>query len=198
MRRNCSVATTAAVLLLAVPLSAQTVVDPDNVRAKDVVTSPLEDVNLMKRPIPVVLEVAEQDPYSLDNIRTCKGLITAIDDLTLALGEDIDVAYDDRSSDEKMGNSAGNIAKSVISGFIPFRGLVREVTGANAQQRAWERAIFAGAVRRAFLKGVGLQRKCAYPARPATGEVVAALAAAREAKREAAEKTSGEAAAVSE
>ena len=42
-------------------------------------------------------------------------------------------------------------------------------------------ALYAGSVRRAFLKGVGQQRGCAYPARSATPEVIAALAAQREA-----------------
>jgi hypothetical protein len=158
------------------PALAQTAVDPANVRAEDVALSPLSDMNIVKKGIPVVLSSAISDPYSLDGIATCAGLTTAIVDLDVALGDDIDVATG-KTRGETMGNSAGAIAKSLIGSFIPFRGVIREVTGANAHQKAWDRALYAGSVRRAFLKGVGKQRGCAYPASPATPQVIAALRA---------------------
>ena len=164
---------------------AQTAVDPENVRAQDVVTSPLADINVKKRDVPLVLETALIKPYDLEGLKSCRGLSTAIADLDGALGDDIDVAYA-KSSDEKAGNSAGSVAKSVIGSFIPFRGIIREISGANANERAWQRALYAGAVRRAFLKGVGQQRGCAYPARSATAQVVASLNAQREATKVAA------------
>jgi hypothetical protein len=172
----------AACGLTAAPALAQTAVDPANVRAEDVVMSPLADVNLKKKEIPAVLKAALADPYDLSGIQSCLGFATAITDLDVALGDDIDVAHE-KTNDEKMGNSAGAIAKSVIGSFIPFRGVIRELSGANAQQRAWERAIYAGSVRRAFLKGIGQSKNCAYPARPATPEVVAMLTAERTGKK---------------
>jgi hypothetical protein len=191
-----------AVAVSAPPALAQTAVDPANVRAEDVVMSPLSDVNLKKKYVPTVLEAALANPYDLTGIKSCMGFATAIRDLDVALGDDIDVVQA-KSGDEKMGNSAGTIAKSVIGSFIPFRGVIRELSGANAQERAWERAIYAGSVRRAFLKGMGQSKGCAYPARSATPQVVAALAAQRlaeeapkKAKKQPDERTSGEPVAV--
>ena len=112
-------------------------------------------------------------------MQSCQGLSSAITGLDDALGDDIDVAYA-KSGQEKAGNSVGSVAKSVIGSFIPFRGIIREVSGANAQERDWQRALYAGSVRRAFLKGVGEQRGCGYPARSATAQVVSSISAARE------------------
>ena len=180
---------------LAAPAWAQTAADPDNVRAEDVAMSPLADVNLHKKDVPPVLEAALANPYDLAGLKTCAGFSSAIMDLDSALGDDIDVARA-KTDDEKMGNSAGAIAKSVIGSFIPFRGVIRELSGANAQQRAWDRALYAGSVRRAFLKGVGQSKGCAYPARPATPQVIALIDAQRalgkkDKKAEPAERTAG-------
>jgi hypothetical protein len=172
----------AACGISAAPALAQTAADPANVKAEDVVMSPLSDINLKKKDIPAVLKAALADPYDLTGIKSCLGFATAITDLDMALGDDIDVAHE-KSDEEKFGNGAGAIAKSVIGSFIPFRGVIRELSGANAQQRAWERAIYAGSVRRAFLKGMGQSNNCAYPARPATPEVVAMLTEQRTGKK---------------
>jgi hypothetical protein len=162
------------------PALAQTAADPENVKAEDVVMAPLADVNLKKKAVPPVLEAALADPYDLTEITSCLGFATAVRDLDVALGDDMDVAQA-KTEDEKMANSAGTIAKSVIGSFIPFRGVIRELSGANAHERAWQRAIYAGSVRRAFLKGMGQSKGCEYPARPATPEVLAKLAAERQA-----------------
>lgn len=167
-------------LTLTAPAFAQTAADPANVKAEDVVMSPLADVNLRKKDVPAVLEAALADPYDLTGIKSCEGYVTAIQSLDAALGDDIDVARE-KTDDEKMGNSAGAIAKSVIGSFIPFRGIIREISGANAQQKAWERALYAGSVRRAFLKGMGQSKGCAYPASPATPQILAMLDAQRDA-----------------
>ena len=167
-------------LALATPAVAQTAVDPENVKAEDVALSPLSDINLRKKDVPPVLEAALANPYDLAGIKTCAGFTTAIQDLDVALGDDIDVAQG-KTDEEKMGNGAGAIAKSVIGSFIPFRGVIRELSGANAQQRAWERAVYAGSVRRAFLKGVGESKGCAYPARSATPQIAALVHAQRNA-----------------
>ena len=181
--RHAIYVTACGCALFAAPAIAQTAVAPANVRAEDVAMSPLSDLNVRKKDVPVVLEIAMAKPYDLAGIKSCKGLTTAIMDLDVVLGDDIDVATGEKTTEETMGNSAGAIAKSVIGGFIPFRGVIRELSGANAQQRDWERALYAGATRRAFLKGMGEQRGCAWPARSATPAVLARLAAEREALR---------------
>lgn len=160
---------------------AQTVADPENVRAEDVAMSPLRDINVKKDDVPPVLEAALVEPYSTHGLGNCRQLSAEIGELDSVLGDDIDVAYA-KTGEENVGNSVGAIAKSLISSLVPFRGIIREISGANAHERTWQMALYAGSVRRAFLKGVGEQRGCAYPARSATPEVVTSLAAQRKAR----------------
>lgn len=139
------------------------------VSAADVVATPVTDLNLRKDEIPPLLLTAQEKPYDLTGLSRCAQIASAIGDLDAVLGEDIDVAQErDRRT------SAGRIAQSAIGSFIPFRGLIREISGANAQERKLQTAIYAGSVRRAFLKGIGQQRGCRYPARSATPAVIAA------------------------
>lgn len=139
-----------------------------DVGAKDVALTPLSDLNLKKGEIPPKLLDARDDPYSLSGLARCPQLAAEIGELDAILGEDIDVAQAKRGS-----ISPGRAAQEALGSFIPFRGLIREVSGANAQQRKIQAAILAGTARRAFLKGVGQQRGCRYPARSATPQIVA-------------------------
>lgn len=144
------------------PLSDQTVT------AGDVATTPLTDLNLKRDAIPPLLIAAQERPYDLAGLRRCTQIAAAIGDLDIALGEDIDVAQA-----RQQGVSVGQVAQSALGSFIPFRGVIRELSGANAQERKVESAVYAGSVRRAFLKGVGQTRGCRYPARSATAAVLA-------------------------
>lgn len=138
-------------------------VTDETVTAKDVAATPASDLNLVKEEIPPVLLKAQEDPYSTDGLRKCAHYAAAIGELDTALGPDVDVAG---GKDGKL--KPGQVAQSVVGSFIPFRGVIREVSGARKQQQAMEDAIVAGLMRRAFLKGMGLKLGCAYPARPAT------------------------------
>lgn len=135
--------------------------------AKDVAMTPITDLNLAKDEIPDVLLAAAADPYAADSIKTCKNIAAAIAELDAALGPDMDVADDDRDR-----ISWGKVATSAVGSFIPFRGILRELSGAADHKRDFQVAIYAGAVRRGFLKGLGQQKGCAYPARPAKARVV--------------------------
>jgi hypothetical protein len=61
-------------------------------------------------------------------------------------------------------NRAGKLAeaggKTVINSIIPFRSLVREVTGAAPADRRLNAALDAGYARRGFLRGVHANRGC--------------------------------------
>lgn len=169
---------------LALPLAAQTVVDERNVTAGDVATKPLQDMNITRDPVPPILVAAREDPYTLAGLRKCSALQAEVRRLDAVLGDDIDVAQE-KTRGEKRGNTVGNIAKSIVGSLIPFGGVIREVSGANNNERQWQFALYAGAARRAYLKGVGQQKGCTYPARPAGPRDVAALAAARAAAEQA-------------
>lgn len=139
-----------------------------DVGAKDVALTPLSDLNIKKGDIPEILLAAQEDPYDLTGLARCPQLAAEIGELNAVLGDDLDVAQVGR-----RGVSAGRAAQAAIGSFIPFRGLIREVSGANSQDRKIQAAIVAGSARRGFLKGVGQQRGCRYPARSATAAVIA-------------------------
>lgn len=144
-----------------------------DVSAGDVVTTPVTDLNLKKDEIPPLLTMAEMRPYDLTGLTSCSRLSAAVSDLDRLLGDDVDVAPARQGQ-----TSVGRVAQSAVGSLIPFRGLIREISGANAQERKLQAAVFAGGARRAFLKGVGQQRGCRYPARAATPAVLAARDAA--------------------
>jgi hypothetical protein len=133
--------------------------EPD---VKEVAKTPLRDLNIDGRDIPEVLQTAALDPYATDGMGQCDTLVTQIAALDAVLGADYDIAEDDGS--DRI--SEGRIGQSVVGSIIPFRGILREVTGAADNDRTLRAAYTAGMVRRAFLKGWGLGRGCAYPARP--------------------------------
>jgi len=143
----------------------------------DVAKTPVTDLNIDKKEIPEILLEAERQPYSMKGLGNCQLLIAEVERLDAILGPDLDLPEEERKR-----LSAGHMAKTVVGSFIPFRGLVREVSGANEHARRVQAAVQAGMARRGFLKGVGETRNCAYPARPASQDMVFAELAGRKAK----------------
>lgn len=141
------------------PAAAQVMPEPD---AKEVAKTPLRDLNIDGRDIPPVLLAAMQNPYEAAHLKTCNAIIADIAELDGVLGADYDIADDD--GNDRL--SEGRIGQSVVGSFIPFRGILREVTGAASNDRTLRAAYTAGMARRAFLKGLGMGRGCKYPARP--------------------------------
>jgi hypothetical protein len=123
----------------------------------DIVTAPLQDANLKTKRIPEVLELARGGPYETAGLRNCATIKRDVAALDAVLGTDFDTPEDRRPN---RGRQAANIGKSVVQGFIPFRGVIREVTGAAAAQREWDAAVDAGIARRGFLRGVARMRGC--------------------------------------
>ncbi len=148
-----------AAFALGCPAQAQVMPEPD---AVEVAKTPLRDLNIDGRDIPEVLQVAASDPYATAGMAECNALVSDIAALDSVLGADYDIA----ESDGRDRFSEGRIGQSVVGSVIPFRGILREVTGAADNDRNLRAAYTAGMVRRAFLKGWGLGRGCPYPARP--------------------------------
>ncbi|MDT0574876.1 hypothetical protein RM533_01610 [Croceicoccus sp. F390] len=168
MRHFCRSAPLIAGVLLtaALPAAAQDMQN-DDVSAEDIATQPLRDFNLHNDDIPPLLIDVAADPYSAQGLNRCVDIERAVVDLDLYLGPDIDMPAVRKSDMQNGANMAGNVAKSLLGGFIPFRGVVREVSGANSEQKRFERIVGAALIRRGFLKGLGLARGCDWPARPA-------------------------------
>ena len=138
-----------------------------NVRAQDIPLQPLRDLNLVKDEVPPLLIDIANDPYSAEGLQSCNDIEGAIADLDVMLGDDVDVAAKDRSDLQKGANSAGRLAKSFAAGFLPFRKFIRELSGSRETKNEFEAMVTAALIRRGFLKGLGLERDCAWPARPA-------------------------------
>lgn len=128
-------------------------------RGGEIVIQPAKDVGAEKIKIPPVLERARDDPYSLDGLRTCAQIGRETGALTEALGPDF--AVGGKKRENKAGRLAEAGGKTIVNAIIPFRGLIREISGAGPAQRRLNIAIDAGFARRGFLRGVALGRRCA-------------------------------------
>lgn len=147
--------------------------------AADVATTPMSDLNLRKSAIPPQLIAAQEKPYDMTGLDRCSRIAAAVGELDALLGEDIDMP---RLAER--GPSAGRLAQWAVGSFIPFRGAIREISGANQQERMVLAAINAGQARRAFLKGAGQARGCRYPASAAPPDLVAERVAEHQAASE--------------
>lgn len=131
-------------------------------------TAPLRDLNVMKSAIPEILLEALDSPYARPprNWR-CSTLAALVRPLDAALGPDIDQnpVEDDDLMDRGKQTALG-VAGDLASGAIPFRGVVRRLSGAYSHDKLVQSAIIAGNVRRAYLKGLGEARGCPSPASP--------------------------------
>lgn len=147
-------------LLLASPLLVQcTASTNDGVnRAGDIAMQPVRDVGIDKEEIPAPLVAAVANPYSLAGLKRCKQLGESLANLTAVLGPDFGTAP--AEAENRAGKIAEAGGKAVVNSIIPFRGLVREFTGAAPAQRRMNAAIDAGYARRGFLRGVYTQRGC--------------------------------------
>lgn len=156
--------TSLAAAALMLPLAAQAQQGaPEESTIKDTANSVAEPFD--GKEVPPKLLAIQSDPYSLAGLGKCAAIVKEVSELNEVLGADVNEQVDkDRA--KKREETAGRVAGTVAGGVIPFRGLIGEVTGANAERRRYALAVYAGTVRRGFLKGVGLERGCKAPARP--------------------------------
>lgn len=134
---------------------------------KGVAEAPLRDLNVLRTKIPEVLLQAMADPYERPETGKCAELATLLRPLNDALGADLDApSVDEDDLLVKGRNTAYGVMSTAASGVIPFRGWIRKLTGAERHDHLVQAAITAGAVRRAYLKGLGEAKGCYPPATP--------------------------------
>ncbi|WP_315760050.1 hypothetical protein [Sphingomonas sp. Y38-1Y] len=127
-------------------------------KAGDIASQPARDVGVGKREIPLVLQNATEAPYRQDTAETCPAIATEIGALSAELGPDLDRKRDEKGSAGRYAEAGGRF---VVNTIIPFRGLVREISGAAASERRLERAKEAGVARRGYLRGLQAAKGCA-------------------------------------
>lgn len=136
-------------------------------------TAPLDDFNLRREYIPTVLLQAEANPYDLRNLNQCSTIGAEIARLNEALGPDSDeppppnALLLSESAADAASAAALDAIRNTARDFIPGRSWIRQFSGAEQHSRQVQSAVQAGRLRRAFLKGTGMQRNCAPPAAPA-------------------------------
>lgn len=126
-------------------------------RAGRVASEPARDVGLVRTRIPPALERARDNPYTLAGTRTCGEIAIAVDELSEALGPDFDQPRRRGNRNAELAEAGG---RAVINSFIPFRGVVRELSGSAEADRRMQAAVDAGIARRGFLRGIQQTRGC--------------------------------------
>jgi hypothetical protein len=120
---------------------------------------------------PVVLQQVAAAPYARSEGASCQELAEQITALDQVLGPDVD-------AQSQSQNNFGHMAASTIRSLIPYRGVVRLVTGAGRKEEALGQAVLAGTARRGYLRGLRQERGCE------TVDVAVAVPAAEQAGRD--------------
>jgi hypothetical protein len=112
----------------------------------------------MKSEIPPELLAVMDNPYSLKGLSTCAQYSAEIARMTKVLGPDVDAVK------AKSGDSASEMVLSevekVAGGLVPGSSIIRKVSGADAQEKKAKAAVYAGSLRRAYLKGTARAKGC--------------------------------------
>ena len=137
------------------PDSLRDVGRPDDVG--DAVMTPVRDLNLRKVDVPDVLLRIER-PYEV-TIRGCRAVVDEIHALDAALGPDYD-RLPLPESDSRMQRAGLGLIGSAMGDLIPFRSVVRRVSGASARENELREFYRVGIVRRGFLRGIARERGC--------------------------------------
>jgi len=133
----------------------------DSPKISDAVTQPFTDLGLRKdKPHPLLAKAAS-DPYAAAP-SSCSALTAEIASLDQVLGRDVDQAAPKSTTGDQVNNLVADAARSATN--IPFRGVVRRLTGAEKRTVELRRATLAGTARRAYLKGAYQARGCDNPA----------------------------------
>ena len=135
-----------ATLLLSGTAMAQDKAKKDDTldKAGTIASQPARDIGLDKDEIPPVLTKAVDNPYAAPASRSCKGLNRELGALNAALGEDFTASKE--ANEDRTGKIAEAIGKTVVNSLIPFRGLVREISGAAPAERRLQAAATADAM----------------------------------------------------
>ncbi|MET0336295.1 MAG: hypothetical protein ABW063_00890 [Caulobacter sp.] len=124
-------------------------------------SQPARDLGMSKRQVPAILQQAAAAPYDVQGLESCEAVAAqraALDDV---LGPDLDGSEPVRENrGVKLAEAGG---RTLVNSIIPFRGLIREISGAAPADRRLELMVDAGHARRGFLRGVEAKLECAIP-----------------------------------
>lgn len=150
--------------------STQKALDKTSAGVGNAATAPLVDLNIKREQIPALLKEI-RNPYNVDPAIDCTQIAARVEALNAVLGRDWDIPPPDKKSLEERATDGASTAlldtvASEASGLIPYRGLVRTVSGANRHKKKVFKAYERGSHRRTYLKGIGIMKGCPSPASP--------------------------------
>lgn len=125
-----------------------------------VAQKPLKDLNIIKPEVDPYLEALMKNPYSMTGLKTCKDYKAAVARLDSILGPDVDSAAAQNQTKQSPAEFALDTGASVAGSLIPLSGLIRKVSGADARQKYANAAVYAGGLRRAYVKGLAKGKGC--------------------------------------
>jgi len=134
-------------------------------RAGHIATQPVRDVGITKDRIPRVLQEAVDDTYAPPPRESCAWLNYELARLDQALGPDFDAEVEE--NEDKVERLALAGGEMIVNSIIPFRGLVREISGAAPAERRRLAAVNAGLARRGYIRGLAKAKDCAIDVRTA-------------------------------
>lgn len=162
--RACVLAACAGAALMAPGAFAQQPRTSDEASSSSLgaaVMAPLRDVNVVRDTVPEVLNGARDAPYLDPQNASCSQLADMLEPLDDALGPDTG----EGATAQKAG--AGQMVYGAVADVtrdaIPFRGVVRRLTGAARADQKVKDAREAGHLRRAYLKGFASAKGCDDP-----------------------------------
>lgn len=119
------------------------------------VSQPMRDLNIVREAEKAALSGAVGSPYA--DPADCASGLRELEALDAALGPDIDNPAAPASD-----NIARELALDAVRGAVslPYRGIIRRLSGAHRRDQTLSRAKGAGALRRAYLKGFGRGAGC--------------------------------------
>ena len=127
-------------------------------KATDILGQPARDVGLFEPDVPEALQRASRDPYGLGPAWSCADIDSEIAQLDESLGPE--PPGGEPAKENRVGKVAEAGGRAVVNSLIPFRTVVREVSGAAPAQRRFQAAVDVGHERRGFLLGVYRARNC--------------------------------------
>jgi hypothetical protein len=108
---------------------------------------------------PPQLKAVAAAPYAAPAPADCAAIDREIGGLDALLGPDVDVLADPKAR-AGLDDQAGQALGSAVRGAIPYRWVLRWMTGAGRLDRELRQAVLAGTARRGFLKGMRLSASC--------------------------------------
>ncbi|MCF6293877.1 MAG: hypothetical protein L3J04_10840, partial [Robiginitomaculum sp.] len=133
-------------------------------------TAPLDDFNFRRPVAPQALEDLAYI-YQASPRPSCAAIARELYILKGALNElDADDEVIELSKRQKRADLASDttldVVRSTSSGLIPFSGIIRAASGANAARKRYDQQFGDGRRRQAFLKGYALGIGCLPPVSP--------------------------------